>query len=341
MVTEEEAMRIQYTKLSSDWTHFNTIIWGVPTVAIAIMIGILIGAYQNLGNWPLPRIISLSIGSLFLFALTIEVVKKRFHMNVISLLIKDLQVKLGLSEELRFPLGISNDINKYLETRLKNEKGQLADYNDPLFKFFERSYARQYLTYVIFSAAIILAILAEWEFVNNRMIGGNYGGTLLVGIMVGISAIIAPIIWYVHDKQQEEQKKKQISHIKSDNKAELSVIFALPEKLPRGKKQKVTITAIDVKSNEHIPGAIIRGKIDYNPSNNNKSELAAELEEDVTDSTGQCSYTWTLDESWEDGNYTLKIAVSAKGYKTNVIPKNFKVGTLKYPSSPIRLMSNH
>src|SRR2546430_1745422 len=109
-----DALKIQYDKLTSHWTSFNNLIWAVPTVAIAIMTGILIGAYDRLGEGTYERIATLSVGSLFLFALTIEVIKKRYHMNVISLLLKDLQVELGLEEKFRFPLGISGDIDDYL-----------------------------------------------------------------------------------------------------------------------------------------------------------------------------------------------------------------------------------
>jgi hypothetical protein len=73
-----DAIKTQYDKLTEDWRYFNNLIWGVPSVAIAIMTGILIGAYSlSGGSW--ERIASLGIGSLFLFALTIEVIKKRYQ----------------------------------------------------------------------------------------------------------------------------------------------------------------------------------------------------------------------------------------------------------------------
>ena len=82
---EKEAMKIQYNKLANDWTSFNNLIWAVPTVAVVIMSGMLVAAYRpELSGWPQVRIVILSLGSLFLFALTVEVVKKRFHMNVIT-----------------------------------------------------------------------------------------------------------------------------------------------------------------------------------------------------------------------------------------------------------------
>ena len=72
-----DALKKQYDKLTEDWRYFNNLIWGVPTVAIAIMTGIMIGAYQNLHDGSWERIASLSIGSFFLLALTIEVIKKK------------------------------------------------------------------------------------------------------------------------------------------------------------------------------------------------------------------------------------------------------------------------
>ena len=83
---EKELMKIQYSKLSDDWRHFNNIIWGVPSVAVAIMTGVILAPYNpDLQGW--PRITYLGVGSLFLFALTIELVKKRLHMNAISFLL--------------------------------------------------------------------------------------------------------------------------------------------------------------------------------------------------------------------------------------------------------------
>lgn len=69
--------KIQYDKLANDWRHINTMIWGVPAVAISIMTGIILAAYtKELEGW--PRIISLGFGALLLFALTVEVIKKGY-----------------------------------------------------------------------------------------------------------------------------------------------------------------------------------------------------------------------------------------------------------------------
>jgi hypothetical protein len=74
---QREVIKIQYNKLSNDWTSFNGLIWAVPAVAVAIMSGMLVVAYHpELDRLPQVRIVILSLGSLFLFALTVEVVKK-------------------------------------------------------------------------------------------------------------------------------------------------------------------------------------------------------------------------------------------------------------------------
>lgn len=201
------ALKIQYDKLTNDWRSFNNLIWGVPTVAIAITTGILIGAYDHLGEGTWERIASLIIGSLFLFALTIEVIKKRYHMNVTSLLLKDLQKELGLDERFQFPLGIAEDIDKYLALFMRKEKKRMfADYNDPLFEFFSFSYARKYLTYVVFSAAIILAILTEWEFIYHQKLGE---WTIVTGIVIGIVAIIIPVLVYMTTKVKKTKEEKK------------------------------------------------------------------------------------------------------------------------------------
>jgi hypothetical protein len=59
------------------------------------MTGIIVVAYQpGLEGW--PRFVSLAVGSIFLFALTLEAVKKRLLMDIISDRLKKLQGAQGL-----------------------------------------------------------------------------------------------------------------------------------------------------------------------------------------------------------------------------------------------------
>jgi hypothetical protein len=189
-------MKIQYEKLSNDWRSFNNLIWAVPTVAVAIMSGMLIAAYREEFNViPQVRIAILGLGSLFLFALTIEVIKKRFHMNVITYLLQDIEAEgFALEKKFRFPLG-TKGIDEYIEGKSKGDpKKKPDDYSDPVFKFFKMSYARKYLTYVILIAAISLALLAEWEFIK---FGEYHIWFYIVGIVVVIAPVIATIAYYV------------------------------------------------------------------------------------------------------------------------------------------------
>jgi hypothetical protein len=68
-------MRIlgHYNRLVQDWREFNDLLWKIPSVAVSIMAGIVVAAYQPYLTGS-PRIISLAIGSLFLLALSLEVI---------------------------------------------------------------------------------------------------------------------------------------------------------------------------------------------------------------------------------------------------------------------------
>lgn len=156
--TPDDILKTQYGELAENWRHFNSIVWGIPTVAVAIMTGVIVAAYQpGLEGW--PRFVALGVGAIFLFALTIEVVKKRLHMSVISDILNELQRKgLKLDDEFVFPVGLSNDVEGYW-TKSNNQRKEKPD-KDWLFKLLECKKARKYLAYVIFFATIAVAGLA-------------------------------------------------------------------------------------------------------------------------------------------------------------------------------------
>ena len=95
-IAEIDAIKIQYNKLAEDWRQFDTILWGIPTVAV-FNYG---GHYCRCISAGIIRLaehfVSLVIGSLFLFGLTIEVMKKRVHMNAISDILKEYKKKAVL-----------------------------------------------------------------------------------------------------------------------------------------------------------------------------------------------------------------------------------------------------
>lgn len=262
------------------------------------MSGMLVAAYHpDFDKLPQVRIVILSLGSLFLFALTVEVVKKRYHMNVISMLLKDLQINLGLKKEFRFPLGISEDISKYLKERPIEKKG-LADNKDPVFKFFKISYARQYLTYVILIGAISMASLAEWQFIEFIRLGKYDSSYYLIGIVVVIGGVAASLYNYLNEKMR--------------SKLEVSAEVTKTALTPRD-EQTVKITVKDAKSKKFVVGAKIECYF----------KLAKLVESDKND--GQLSHTWTIDNSLGVGIYEVVVGVSAKRYQYASTTAEFKV----------------
>jgi tetratricopeptide (TPR) repeat protein len=182
----------QYDKLAQDWRDINNIIWGIPAVAISIMTGIIVASYQaGLMGW--PRIILLGVGSILLFALSLEVVKKRLLMNAISKRLHELETKCGDDNLVPSPYS-TPDLLKYTY-----EKDNPDD-KDPVYVLFKWSYARQYLTQVVFVAAILVTALTEWEFYNYlKDLKVDVGLSLLVGFLP--IAIIAGIITWVKIKK--------------------------------------------------------------------------------------------------------------------------------------------
>jgi hypothetical protein len=172
----KDAIETQYNKLSEDWRQFNNILWGIPTIAVAIMGGIVVAAYQEqLAG--IPRFVLLVVGSIFLFVLTFEVLKKRLHMLVISDILKKLQASEGLElpEKLQAPVGLSRiDSPKSSQPLPKRDrstdfesywKKHSEHYNKEEWLFewnlkHRTIHAPRFLGLVIFLAAFAVAFLA-------------------------------------------------------------------------------------------------------------------------------------------------------------------------------------
>jgi hypothetical protein len=233
MADKSDALNMQYNKLAEDWRYFNTLLWGIPSVAIAIMAGIIIAAYQkDVTGW--GRIVALGLGSFLLFALTIESIKKRQHMDAISRLLKDLQGSdgLGIPDAFTFPVGLSHDIEIYLARKLKEDKLKDCEQKHPdkIFDFFEVFYARKVLTLVVFVSAIVVAGLADYEFVNFFH---NQWPQIALGIPVAITIIVPLIILGIvlYDRKTNKddiQTKIKENSIK-ENKREKSDGAPIPQ----------------------------------------------------------------------------------------------------------------
>jgi len=154
----------QYDRLSEDWRHVNNIMWGIPSIAVSIFTGIIVAAYQpDLAGW--PRITALGVGSIFLFSITVEIIKKRLLMSAISARL----YKLEKNSSEAFPsdtIGLRKEVDNHIkEIKIKNPKATNPDDKDPIYLLFRPSYARQYLGHVVFAAAIVTSILTYSEFV--------------------------------------------------------------------------------------------------------------------------------------------------------------------------------
>lgn len=126
------------------------------------MTEVIVAAYSPyLEGW--PRIAALGVSSLFLFALTIEIIKKREHMNAISFLLKDLQVGLRLPAEFQFPLGTrSNEIKDTIDKSLKLGNEYPDYFKEPPLDSKDRLFKRRKS---LFTGAIVIATLFVIELV--------------------------------------------------------------------------------------------------------------------------------------------------------------------------------
>jgi hypothetical protein len=281
----KKATQAQYDKLAQDWRHINTMIWAVPTVAISIMTGILIGTYGHLNG--LPRVLSLGLGSLLLFALTIELVKKRLLMNAISASLHDLEAKLKLTP---FPYSTPGLI-KHMSGIENN-----PDERDPIYRIFKWAYAREYLTIVTFVAAVSLAILSWYEFYNYYTAYNSYQPwNYLIGTITVITVLSCVVGYRLH------LKRKQGKEIKTKScKPKPDISIDLKETISRGSYQDISIIVSRTKlQREIISYARVSGEV-----LNEKERSFKKLEAGVTDKEGHLSYSWKVDKT---GDYTVKI----------------------------------
>jgi cell division protein FtsW (lipid II flippase) len=196
----------QYDRLAQDWRELNNIMWGIPSIAVSIFTGIIVVAYQpDLAGW--ARIIVLGVGSIFLFAVTVEIIKKRLLMSATSARLHRLEQKsLGPfpsdTEQKSlgpFPSdtpGLLEEVDNNLkESKVKNPEATNPDDKDPVYLLFRRSYARQYLGHVVFAAAILTSILTYWEFIKYQ----NYESwSYLAGISPVVVISVAFVILKLH-----------------------------------------------------------------------------------------------------------------------------------------------
>lgn len=207
----------QYSRLAEDWRHLNSLLWQIPAVAVSIMGGIVVAA-SGIEGW--LRIGVLGTGSIFLFALGLEVIKKRLLMSVTSIKLAELERRYGLKA---FPSS-TPDLLKYNQRIRAN-----PDDKDPLYRIFKWSYARQYLTHVILVAAILVSALTEWEFYNyleNLKFHGyqwiEFRGEMLM-IFIPVISICGFVVFTIDGHRREDKKNIHIELVDEDIKIVMKI----------------------------------------------------------------------------------------------------------------------
>lgn len=206
---------IQYNRLTEDWRQIHNVIWGIPSIAVSIIAGVIIVAY-NLEGW--PRVVVLGLGSIFLFSMTVEIVKKRLTMDAISARMQRIEMKSKLTVG-PFPSGThelireQKDLVEEKEQEQKKAGIQVYEENregttDSPYLLFKFSHARACLTYVLLTAAILASVLTFWEFIKYM----NYERwSYVVGLttVIIIVSVLAILIYGNYDEYKEKWKKKE------------------------------------------------------------------------------------------------------------------------------------
>lgn len=138
-----EAAYRQYDRSAEDWRFHHNLIWQIPSVAIAIIGGIVTVSYNFLNG--LPRVILLSIGSVLIFALTTALAKHRLGADARTQFLSDLETEIFKVKPI---LTKTNDLIDYLE-----EKKSLT--NSWLFRFLIKHSSEIWLLRVMFGSFIV------------------------------------------------------------------------------------------------------------------------------------------------------------------------------------------
>jgi len=124
-------------------------------------------------------------------------------MSAITRRLGDLEKQGGVAE---FPSS-TEDLIEYVNTQKKMD----PDEDDPIYKLFKWSYARQYLTYVTFVAGILVSILTEWEFVKCfDYKQWSYVAGILPVIIISIIIVISR---HIQEKKYNKSRKKVQSSV--------------------------------------------------------------------------------------------------------------------------------
>jgi hypothetical protein len=150
-----EARIKQYERLTEDWRFHHKLIWEIPTVAVAIMAGILTVSYTQLQSAPAARVILLFVSGVLLFGLTVAVIKHRFSADYRTAYIIQTEQDLGMPV---LPLE-----TKQIRDKMVKEGKPYT--NNWLSRFIidRRISAEVFLIGLTFFAAVLMIALAGYE----------------------------------------------------------------------------------------------------------------------------------------------------------------------------------
>mgnify|MGYP007042435266 CR=1 FL=1 len=150
----QQSLRMQYERIAEDMRSVDRISWELPSVAVAIMTGIVAVSYYYLTG--LIRFSVLFLGGFFLLTLTIANAKNRFMMDVKTRFLQQIERELRIQV---FPTTTKESII-YIEEQKRKGSEEREIW---LLNLFKHQQAGIWLLHVLFMVSIFVFILAGFE----------------------------------------------------------------------------------------------------------------------------------------------------------------------------------
>jgi len=149
-----QSLRMQYERIAEDMRNIDRISWELPSVAVAIMTGLVAVSYYYLTG--LIRFSVLFLGGCFLLTLTIANAKHRFMMDVKTRFLQQIERELQIQV---FPTTTKESII-YLEEQKREGSEEREIW---LINLFKNQPAGIWLLQMLFVVSIFVFLLAGFE----------------------------------------------------------------------------------------------------------------------------------------------------------------------------------
>jgi hypothetical protein len=141
----------RYNRYAEDWRFHHKLIWEIPSVAMAILAGILTISFSFLG--PLPRVILLGLGTVLIFGLFLAVLKHRFGADLRTGFLEDLGQDIDT-----FPIRSGSDKGLGYLNKKREEEGR----GEIWYGWLIRRSSEIYLICFMFVMVAVLLLLFGW-----------------------------------------------------------------------------------------------------------------------------------------------------------------------------------